>query len=450
VKSKRPRRRAADDPKRLESQRPTPGLLAQRSLALDPSAELPRVYLRSTTFRPFVYRKMIERADRHAAAGDLVVAIAPDGQLFGHALYNPRSEIVLRMLTLGESPPDEAFWHDRLAQAIGLRRDLLKLDDATNAYRLVHAEADGLSGLVVDRFGDVLSAEAFSLGIFQRAEAILQHLAGLCGASHWICSVDAHIHGQEGFLADAIVSPGCPRQVIVTEHGTRFKVRFEGHKTGFFCDQRENRRRLADFCQGRRVLDLCSYTGGFAVQAMRLGRAAEVTAVDLDEQALALARENAQLNQARIHFVHADAFGYMRDMISLGRQYDVVVLDPPKLIRSRRELEEGTRKHFDLNRLAIQLVRPGGLLLTCSCSGLLSEVEFLKLIYAAARRAGPRGDSTLSGSGAATGADAASSKPVATGRSVQLLAKTGAAADHPIAPNSPETEYLRAAWLRVV
>jgi 23S rRNA (cytosine1962-C5)-methyltransferase len=246
------------------------------------------------------------------------------------------------------------------------------------------------------------------------------------------------VHGQEGFLAESKASPECPSQVTISEHGTRFRVSFaEGHKTGFFCDQRDNRRQLAGFCQGRTVLDLCCYTGGFAVQASRLGQAAEVTAVDLDERALKLARDNAQLNRSKIHFVHADAFGYMRDMIAGGRQYDVVILDPPKLIRSRRELEEGTRKHFDLNRLAFQLVRPGGLLLSCSCSGLLSEVEFLRLLYSAARQAAPRSD------------EPSARRPIKPARSVQLLAKTGASPDHPVAANCPETEYLRAAWMRV-
>jgi 23S rRNA (cytosine1962-C5)-methyltransferase len=220
-------------------------------------------------------------------------------------------------------------------------------------------------------------------------------------------------------------------------------VRFAGaHKSGFFCDQRDNRRQLAAFWRGRCLLDLCCYTGGFAVQARRLGEAAEVTGVDLDEEPLALARENANLNQARVRFVQADAFAYMRDMLRGGRTFDVVVLDPPKLIRSRAELEEGTRRHFDLNRLAMQLVAPGGLLLSCTCSGLLGQDEFLRLLYAAARQAGPR----QAGSQPAGEAPEAG---LATERSLQVLARTGAAADHPVAANCPETEYLKAVWMRL-
>jgi 23S rRNA (cytosine1962-C5)-methyltransferase len=427
--------RPSDEARQI-SQRPTPGILEQRTLAA--SGALPQVRLKSTSFHPFLYRRMVDRADASAQPGDLVEVIGRDGERFGYGLYNPRSEIVVRMLGYDQDAPSEAFWQQRLERAVELRRDLLRLDEATNAYRVVHAEGDGLTGLVVDRFGDVLSAEIFSLGMYQRAQEILARLTALCGTRHTILSVDAQVHGQEGFLAESVASPDAPRQVTITEHGTRFRVRFaEGHKTGFFCDQRDNRRQLAQFCRGKSVLDLCCYTGGFAVQAKVLGQAAEVTAVDLDEKAIALARDNATLNQAKIDFVHADAFGYMRDRIAAGRQYDVVILDPPKLIRSRRELEEGARKHFDFNRLAFQLVRPGGLLLSCSCSGLLGEAEFLRLVYSAARQAAPRVD------------EPAARRSLKPARGVQLLAKTGASADHPVAANCPETEYLHAAWMRV-
>ena len=292
------------------------------------------------------------------------------------------------------------------------------------------------SGLVVDRFGDVLSAEAFSLGMYQRAQAILDRLLPLCDARHTIIQTSPAFLSQEGYDPPTVTSEGFPRQVTITEHGTRFRVRFEGgHKTGFFCDQRENRERLAQFSEGKTVLDLCCYTGGFAVQAMKLGKAREVTGVDLDETPLQLAKENANLNQVRARFVQADAFAYMREMINNGRQYDVVILDPPKLIRTRTELDEGTKKHFALNCLAMRLVKPGGLLLSCSCAGLLQEQDFIQLLVAAARRAG----------GEIEGAAGSQQRYVA--RSMQILAKTGAAADHPVISNCLETEYLKAVWM---
>ena len=161
--------------------------------------------------------------------------------------------------------------------------------------------------------------------MYQRAEAILARLAALCGTQHTLIRPSPQFLSQEGLEPRQIASPSLPAQITVREHGTRFRVSFEGgHKTGFFCDQRENRKRLAEFCPGRTVLDLCCYTGGFAVQAMRLGQAAEATGVDLDEQPLQLAKENAHLNQVRVRFVQADAFTYIREMLALRRQYDVV------------------------------------------------------------------------------------------------------------------------------
>lgn len=394
--------------------------------------------LRSVRRHPLLFRKLIGEVDGSAGPGDLVAVHTPQGELFGYGLYNPRAEMTVRMLAFAGPPPDAAFWRAQLEQAVGLRRDLLRLDEFTDAYRVIHAEADGLSGLIVDRYGDVLSAEIFILAMFQRSQAILAQLADLLGTKHTLVQIAPQTHGQEGFLAEPIRSPELPCDVVVTEFGTKFRVRFEeAHKTGFFCDQRDNRQRLASFCRGRSVLDLCCYTGGFAVHAARQGQAAEVTGVDLDEQAIALAKENARRNLARINFVHADVFGYMRDMLQNGRQFDVVVLDPPKLIRNRREIDEGTRKHFDLNRLALQLVAPGGLLLTCTCSGLLPEDEFLRQIHQAARQGG---------SGAGHGSAAARPAP----RTLQILAKTGAAADHPVSPDCPETEYLKAVWLRAM
>ncbi|MCU0874359.1 MAG: class I SAM-dependent rRNA methyltransferase [Pirellulaceae bacterium] len=419
-------------------QRGASPVLAQRAMAVDSSAQLPSVTVRTSTFHPLLYRKRIDRCDA-ARPGDLVSVYGPGDTLLGYGLYNSRSEIAVRMLFSGGGLPDEDGWRQKLSTAVSLRRDLLKLDETTDAYRVAHAEADGLSGLVVDRYGDVLSAEAFSLGMYQRAEAILAQLAPLCGTRHTLVRASPQFLSQEGYDPPPLSSAGLPEQVTIHEHGTRFRVRFAGgHKTGFFCDQRENRRRLAEFCGGRTVLDLCCYSGGFAVQAKTLGNAAEVTGVDLDEEPLQLARENANLNQVRVRFVQSDAFIYMREMLQQGRQYDVVVLDPPKLIRNRAELEEGTRKHFDLNRLAMRLVRPGGVLLSCCCSGLLQEADFLRLLCSASYQAGPM-------------TEAATAERTArhASRPMQILARTGAAADHPVAAGVPESEYLKAVWMRL-
>jgi 23S rRNA (cytosine1962-C5)-methyltransferase len=415
-------------------------LLTQRTLDIPAGEPLPTVRLSSVRRHPHLFRKLIGDVDSSARPGDLVAVYTPQGELFGHGLYNPRAEITVRMLSFEREPPGAEFWNERLRRAVELRREMLRLDIVADSYRVVHAEADGLPGLVIDRYGDVLSAEVFSLGMYQRSRALVARLGEMLGTRHSLIQVPVQAHGQEGFLADPIRSAEMPAEVTASEFGTQFRVCFEeGHKTGFFCDQRDNRRRLADFCSGKTVLDLCCYTGGFAIQAKRLGQAADVTAVDLDEQAIAIARDNARLNQQKVNFVHAEVFGYMRDMLANGRTFDVVVLDPPKLIRNRRELEDGTRTHLDLNRLAIQLVADGGLLLTCTCSGLLEEAEFLRLVQTAARQAGqpPK---------AGTGERTVHTSPRFN---LQILAKTGAAPDHPVAADCPETEYLKAVWARV-
>src|SRR5258708_22092936 len=252
------------------------GLLEQRPLELSADGPLPVVQLRSVRRHPHIFRKLIGDIDPSARDGDLVAVHTPQGELLGHGLFNPRAEISVRMLNFDVSPPGPEFWEDRLLRAVQLRREMLQLDKDTDAHRVIHAAADGLSGFVVDRYGDVLSAEVFSLAMYQRSQALLERLAAILGTSHTLIQVPAQTHGQEGFLAEPVRSANLPDEVVVNEFGTKFRVRFEGgHKTGFFCDQRDNRRRLAELCAGRSVLALCCYTGGFALQASRLGKAAD-------------------------------------------------------------------------------------------------------------------------------------------------------------------------------
>ena len=430
------------------------------SLYLDPSASLPRIYVPHATRHPNIFRRRIARIEGRPGPGDWVAvyadpaaasvgprsarvpdaADASDGppaapRLFAYGLYNPKSEIAVRLLRWGDALPDAAYWQDRLRRAVALRHELLELPSGTDAYRLIHGEADGFPGVVVDRYGDVLSAEVFSLGMLQRSIQLLRLLCEVTGLPHYRIRVAPGFSSQEGFEADSVASEASPAYVTVTENGTRYRIQFDGsHKTGFFCDQRDNRRQLAQWSSGRRVLDLCCYTGGFSVQAAASGGAAEVTGVDIDEQPLAVAKKNAHLNQVRVRFAQADVFAFMRDMLALGRNYDIVVLDPPKLIRSRRELEEGVRKHHDLNKLAMQLVAPGGLMLSCSCAGLLDQAGFDAMLHAAARGARP---------------PAAQGQPPGPPRMMQIVRRVGAAADHPVAVHCPETEYFRSVWLRL-
>ena len=414
--------------------RPTRPRTAAARVDPPPGAASPWAQLRSGTWHPFIFQRMLRAADPAARPGDVVTIYDKYGQLFGRGLYNPASQITLRVLAYGDTPIDDAFWTKRLSQAVNLRRRL-DLSATTDAYRLVHAEGDGLSGLIVERYADCLVFEVFSLGMFQRWQQFAPLLADALGpptildrpdqaASTWrtFIRADAQIEKIEGFRAPAVAADA-PQRLVIREHGVRYRVDIAGgHKTGFFCDQRDNRLRFARLCRDADVLDACCYTGGFGLCAKLLGGARSVTAIDLDEAAIALARENANLNQTRLDLAHADAFTYLRQMIANGRQFDAVVLDPPKLALSRHDYEDALRKYNDLNALVMQVVRPAGVLLTCSCSGLVGRDEFIETVHRAAHRCG---------------------------RILQMFDQTGAGPDHPIMLNCPESSYLKALWLRV-
>lgn len=383
---------------------------------------LPWVSLRSASSGPLLFRRMLGAADPKARPGDLVSVYDKTGTPYGVALYNPKSLVSLRMLSRGPADNDpDALFEERLTRAVELRRDVLKLDAATDAYRLVYAEGDGLSGLVVDRFADRLVLEFYSLGMFRQAERIERILGKLLPGLKTLRRSNEAIETLEGFRCPA---PPPGPAVRVTENGVRFLVdNAGGYKTGFFCDQRENRLALAALSGGRKVLDVCSFTGGFGIYAKKVGGASEATCVDLDPAAEALARKNANLNQVRVETVQADAFPYLRQAAANARSYGLVALDPSKLIATKEGFGEGRQKYFDLNKLAMALIEPGGLLVSCSCSGLLGWEEFLKIVRGAA---------------------------AAAGRRLQVFRKSGAGADHPVSVDYPEGEYLKVLWCRVL
>lgn len=384
---------------------------------------LPQVRLKieRRSSHPWIFQKMVEKPADRLPAGSVVDVLDRGGQWVGRGFYNGHSRIALRMLTADPAEAiDAAFFGRRLAQAVELRRRWLDLDAVTNAYRLVHSEGDGLSGLVVDRFDSTIVLEFFSAGMY-RARAVLQEaLAMHYPDSRFYWFAEAHVQKQESFDCRP---PEPPPAGAITEHGLRFRVApGSKHKTGFFVDQRDNRKTLAGFCAGKRVLDLCCNTGGFAVYAKALGQAEEVTGVDLDEQAIALARQNANLNQVRLRFVQADLFAWLRDVRPSGQRFDVVVLDPSKQTRDREEVDYALKKYLDMNRLALQAVASGGIFLTCSCTGLVGEEAFLEMLRRAAWQ---------------------------VGRTVQVLKIAGAGADHPYLAHVPEGRYLKAVFCRV-
>jgi len=364
---------------------------------------------------------MVEKPAKRISGGSVVDIVDRDNQWVGRGFYNGHSRIALRVLTDDPAETiDAAFFARRFERCVALRRDWLQLDAVTDAYRLVHSEGDNLSGLVVDRFGSTLVLEFFSAGMYRFRVAIQEALAQHYPASNFYWFAEEHIQKQESFDCR---SPEPPAAGVITEHGLRFRVAPGGkHKTGFFLDQRANRKALAGLCAGKRVLDLCCNSGGFAVYAKTLGQGQEVVGVDLDEEALDLARQNANLNQARIRFVQADLFSWLRDILPSGQRFDVVILDPSKQTRDREALDFALKRYLDMNRLAIQGVAGGGLLLTCSCTGLVSEADFLDTLRRAAWQAG---------------------------RTLQILQISGAGPDHPFLVHVPEGRYLKAIFARV-
>ena len=397
-----------------------------RPLPPTPPPGVPVVTIRSASYGAYIYQKMIDRVDGDVADGDIVAVANMQGHLFGWGFYNGQAPIALRMLSHqpASPPPTDATLRERVKRAVQLRRETLALDGHTDAQRLIHAEGDGLSGIIADRFGEYVVLEIFSLAMFRRVELIEDALidAGV-RVREFVRRADKHIMQQENFALPKLAAAK-DRQTDITENGVRFRVMLSrGHKTGFFCDQRENRLALTQFTPGRDVLDVCCYTGGFACYAAAKGRAKSVTAVDLDENSLATAAVNAQLNGVAIDFHHADAFEFLRQAARDGRRWPVVVVDPSKFVPRRDLMDAGLQKYIDLNRLACSVVAPDGLLLTCSCSGLVDPQTFVNSLSRAARFAG---------------------------RDMQIFRQTGAAADHPIMADAPESAYLKAVWARIL
>lgn len=364
---------------------------------------------------------MVEKPADRIPPGSVVDVLDRDGRWCGRGFYNGHSRIALRILTVRQDETvDSGFFERMLDRAVELRRGWLKLDEVTDAYRLVHSEGDGFSGLVVDRFGDTLVMEYFSAGMFKQRDVLATALRRHFPEAKIIGFADGNVQKQESF--DCRPAEATP-SVVIRENGVRFRVAPGGkHKTGFFTDQRENRRLLAGYCAGKSVLDLCCNTGGFAVYAKSIGGATDVTGVDLDETALELARQNAGLNQIQVRWVQADLFTWLRDMAGGRTKWDVVILDPAKQTRDREEIPYALKRYYDMNKLALGAVAPGGVFVTCSCTGLVSEAEFLESVRRAAWQAG---------------------------RELQILDIRGAGADHPVMLHVPESRYLKAVFARV-
>jgi len=388
------------------------------------SSQNPVVHLKieRRSNHPWIFQKMVEKPDPRPKPGSIVDIVDREGTFAGRGFYNGHSRIALRVLA--EHPDeavDAAWFAAKIGAAVALRRDLLGLDAVSNAWRVVHSEGDGLSGLVVDRYDDLLVVEFFSAGMFRHREWIYAALREHFPGCRFYSFAEEHVQKQESFDFRA---PDAPAPSIITENGLKFRASpGSGHKTGFFADQRDNRELLSRFSAGKRVLDICCNSGGFAIYAKARGGASEVTGIDLDEEILEVAEKNARLNDAKVKFVQADLFPWLRDAATRGEQWDVVILDPAKMTRDREQVIPALKKYNDMNKLAMSVTKPGGLLLSCSCTGLVSEEEFLDMLRRAAYFAG---------------------------RQAQVLHVSGAGGDHPFMAHVKESRYLKAVLLRIL
>lgn len=384
-----------------------------------PPSRLPQLRLKVRVHgrHPWFYRKMIQKPELPLPAGSACVVRDRDGELVGTGFYNPRAELALRMFA--DEPVQDVGGHflQALHTAVQLREDVLQLPRTTDAYRLIHAEADGCPGLVLDKLGQAFVAQVASLGMLQQLEPLGEWLLRKYPGSKLVLLQDKDWAEREGM--EKLPRPQAVA-TTVREHGLTYAVQAgTGHKTGFFADQRDNRLLVRQLSRGRAVLDLCCNSGGFAMNAVA-GGAAKVLAADLDEAMVEQTRTNAQANKQTLTAVHGDAFELLRE--AQPGAHDLVVLDPPKWIHNKDELETGMGRYFDLNRLGFEKVARGGLVVTCSCSGSVSEDSFLRML----RDAG-----------------------AASRRDVRILHLRGAGADHPVALECPETRYLKVAVLQV-
>ena len=410
---------------------------------------------------PWVYANAIERIDGKPASGATVVVRAHDGRFLARAAYSPHSQIRLRVWSFDEAEPiDHAFFKRRVQQALAHRRSFVR---GTGALRLVFGEADGLPGLIVDYYipdlttsGTPASARAgvaanmaasrlplpddeaaahgqlvcqfMAAGVEAWKDAIVAALVGATGCPNVYERSDVAIREKEGLAqTTGVLAGAAPADaLIVNENGVRYHVDVRnGHKTGFYVDQRENRALVQDYAAERDVLNCFCYTGGFSLAALK-GGARRVVSIDSSGEALALARANVEANgfeAERAEWLDADAFRTLRRLVEEGERFDLVVLDPPKFAPAREHVDRAARAYKDINLSGFRLLRPGGLLFTYSCSGAIDAELFLKIVAGAASDA--RVDA-------------------------RILKRLGTGLDHPLLASFPEGEYLKGLLLQIL
>ncbi len=394
---------------------------------------MPQVILKPRKARPFYGRhpwvldSAIDRVEGDPADGDVVDLLCDKHKFIARGIFNGRSRIRVRLYTWDVNTQlDDAFWRHRIESALQLRRHL-GYDDPAGAARVVFSEGDGLSGLIVDRYADYLAVQVTAQAMALRLPQIVPMLVDLFHPKGILIRTEKGVSRTEGIELRDGPYWGTPPDgpILIVDGGLKYEVDLaEGQKTGFYLDHRENRTAAARYFRDRRVLDMFCYSGGFSMAASAFGGAREVLGVDTSQRAVMLAWANVQRNGLEnVKFQQGDGFETLESLLAAGERFGGVILDPPKFARSRGSLDEALRAYHWLNRLGVSLLEPGGILVTCSCSGHVSREDFLYMLVGVAQQ---------------------------TKREIQVLEQRGASADHPISAACLESEYLKCFVCRVV
>ena len=370
---------------------------------------------------PWIYASEIENVDGPFENGDIVDVADFRGKFIGRGFYNPVSQISLRLLTRNDEPCDEAFFARRIRDAWEYRKLLCDPDSC----RLIYSESDFLPGLVVDKFADILVLQSLSLGIERIKDMLCDLLMQIVKpAGIWERS-DVPVRRLEGLeQTTGLLRGQVPDTVDMVENGIHFLVDVkQGQKTGFFLDQKQNRAAIAPLCRDARVLDCFCHNGSFALHAAKYG-ARDVLGIDISEEALEVARENARINGfENVRFEAHNCFDLLRELTDAGEKYDLVILDPPAFTKNKAAVQSALRGYKEINLRGLKLVRPGGFLVTCSCSQHVLPETFQDVINQAARDAKKR---------------------------IRMVEFRTQGYDHPILPQSVETKYLKTVILQVM
>ena len=371
----------------------------------------------------WIFAGQIDAVRGDPKAGDVVDVCAHSGRFIGRGFFNPQSKIRVRLLTFRDEPIDEKLWASRIAAAQALRRRIVS---GTTAYRLIHGESDILPGLIVDRYADALVMQTLSFGMARRKDLLADLLVQATGASAVYLRNDGHSLALEGLPVEQRFLRGTsPTTIEISEGTARFLVDIEhGQKTGWFCDQRENRLAVASLAEGAAVLEAFCHTGAFGIHAALHG-AASVIGLDVSREAVAMACDHARRNEVegRCEYRDADAFDEFPRLERAGAKFDLVILDPPSFARTKQAVPQALAGYKQINLRALRLVRPQGFLATCSCSHHVGEEEFWRMIQDAARDAK---------------------------RQLRLIERRSQARDHPVLAAMPETRYLKCFILQVL